>query len=646
MTKLTIEEYLYGAEDKSNASESRSHQQMMTLFGSYEIRNFIMNNFLSPEAKQAHEDGLIYVHDSDQIGPYCNSIDPTIPLSAGLDLPTLKAYPASHLGSAIDHLYSFAMYSQGHFAGAQSMDWVNWFLAPYAYADRLERNEIKQELQKFFYNCNQITRTGGKPPFINTGIRFECPKPLQNRPVIFDGDKGLYDEINKDHKITYSHVSIQAYAEIIASVFMEILREGMKGGIPFTYPLVATTVTPDSDWDSQLWTEAFETMAHNGSLYIVNLSPDYMQADGGDEDCVSSQCCRVRVKFDTMGGIWSGGEMGTGSDKIITLNYAIIGYEARKIAEAKLDSGMFGDIVTMDKDKYQTLFYDTMKREFMTILTDRLRIIKETGENLQDMVRDSIYEWGINSWLAKETPSGIKYYDPEKRRLLVGTAFLHDMLVHMGFENGLKGKQGNEFAQAVIHFTKDIISTWMNEPDAPQWGIEAPPNESSNNHMVRGNIKYIRREYGDDKTSLSIHGTDDHDFEYAPATHVPYDDGLSLPEKIMAEAPFHKLCDGGNILLFFIGENSPHPEGVKDLVIKMCNTDLGYFALSPVFSICRNEHGTIGKHEECPKCGAEIVDYMQRITGYVERISKYHPSKETEWKNRQHYDTEGETYDA
>ncbi|MDD2981519.1 MAG: anaerobic ribonucleoside-triphosphate reductase, partial [Hespellia sp.] len=110
---MELRDYLFGdSEDKSNASEGKSHLQMTTLFGSQQIREFVLENFVSPEARKAHEDGLIYIHDSDQIGPYCNSIDPSIPLLDGLNLPTLQADPAKHFGSALDHLYSFTMHSQ------------------------------------------------------------------------------------------------------------------------------------------------------------------------------------------------------------------------------------------------------------------------------------------------------------------------------------------------------------------------------------------------------------------------------------------------------------------------------------------------------------------------------------------------------
>jgi ribonucleoside-triphosphate reductase len=604
MIDMKLKDYiLRGATDKNNASETKNHLQMLTIFGSQAIREFIMNDIVSQEAKDAHDKGLIYIHDSDFLGPYCNSIDPTVPLS-GIDMPTMKTYPAKHFGSALDHIYSYTMYSQNHFGGAQSIDWFNWFLAPYLAKDNLSSKELKQELQKFFFNCNQVTRTGGKPPFINIGLRMECPKPMRDRQIFFDGKASSIMPYPGHEKMTYSHDIISIAAEQIYHTIMDILKEGMAGNIPFTYPLVATTIVPETDFKSKQWKHAMETTAHNGSLYFVNLKPEYMQTDGGDCDIVSSQCCRVRVKFAKVGGIWSGGEMGTGTNRIITLNLAAMGLEARH------------------------------EHEFMEILDSRLLLAGETLLDLNQMVHDSIYKWGINTWLAQSTPDGIPYYDFSKRRLLIGTSFLHDMCVHMGYKDGLLDEEGNIFAQKVLLHIKDTLEEWMEMNPDVQWGIEAPPNESSNHFMAK---TIIENNVG---AEINAHGTDMSNVEFAPATHLPYDMDVSLPDKINAEAPFHKLCDGGNIFHYFISEDHPDPEGISELIQKMSDTDLGYFALSPTFSICENDHCSVGKFDKCPKCGADICDYMQRITGYIEKVSKFNDSKLQEWKTRKHYNME------
>ena len=593
---MDINEYISkNAEDKDNASESKSHIQMTTMFGSIQIREWIMNNFVPPEAKVAHNNGLIYIHDLSHIGPYCNSIDPSIPLSEGLNLPTLKANPAKHFGSALDHLYSYAMYSQNHFGGAQSIDWFNWFMAPYLFFDGLSYKEAKQELQKFFFNCNQITRTGGKPPFTNIGLRMECPSPLKNRPIIYNGKKQ-----------DWHYKNMGSYARRIYRIIMEILRDGMAGGIPFTYPLVATTVTPETDFNTPEWEETMITTAKNGSVYFVNTCPEYMQTEGADCDIVSSQCCRVRVKFDKIGGIWSGGEMGTGTNRIVTLNLAAVGYEA---------------------DGNITKFYD--------ILDDRLALIKKTLISLNEMVYNSIYEWGINSWLAQKTPDGIPYYDHSKRRLLIGTAFLHDMAIHMGCDSGIIEEDGNKFAREILRYIKNVQEGWMEDDPSLQWGIEAPPNESSNHFMAKANINHFA---GTNK-KLSLHGMDINDIEYVPATHVPYDLDISIPDRIHAEEPFHELCDGGNILLVWMGEGHPNPDGLSELIQSICkNTKIGYFALSPDFTVCEKNHCVNGKHPNCQICGSENVDYMSRVTGYIERVSKFNDSKRQEWQDRFRHD--------
>lgn len=613
---MKLEDYINGAEEKSNSSESKSHLQMVTMFGTQQIREYILNNIVTDEGKYFHERGIIYIHDLDHIGPYCNSIDPTIPLSDGLNLPTIKAKPAKHFSSALDHLYSFVMYSQNHFAGAQSLDWFNWFMAPYAYMDQLTSRGIKQELQKFFFNCNQITRTGGKPPFINIGLRFECPKPLERRSVVWNGTEGIKN-VSDLGKMVYSDNMMNIWARKIASIIMDILMEGMDGGIPFTYPLVAVSIMPQSDLqEDELWQKAFETVAKNGSLYFTNLRPQYMQDDGGDCDIVSSQCCRVRVKFSKVGGIWSGGEMGTGSNRIITLNLAAMGMFAKQSAE------MHG----YTEDSMSHCVGRLLDQIDITLDVIRVNLLL-----LNKMVVDSIYTNGINGWLANSTKAGIPYFNQCTRRLLVGVSFIHDMLVHIGFEEGILDPEGRNIGIAVIEHIREKLEMWMHA-DGVEYGLEAPPNESSNHHMALRNLEHYGKDF-----KLSLHGSNMSDIEYAPATHVPYELDIPLPRKIQAEAPFHKSCNGGNIFHFWLGEAHPCAEGIGDLIDKLSRTDLGYFALSPSFSICENNHCNNGIVDKCEKCDGEIVDHMDRVTGYYERISKFNDSKATEWRMRHRY---------
>lgn len=600
-----IEDYLNGTGFSDNASEEKSHIQMATRVGTEAIKEYILNKVISPEAKQAHLNGQIYVHNLDHLGGYCSSIDPTIPLSEGLNLPTVKANPSKHLTSAIDHLYAYLMYSQNHFSGAQSIDWVNWFLAPYVRVDNLTDREIEDCIQRWFFNCNQVTRTGGKPPFINMGLRMICPKPLQNRIARVNG-KVITNFTPTVRDTTYE--DLKPEADRIYHIIMKVCRQGMKGGLPFTYPLVATTIGKDTDFEGELWLDTCETIAHNGSIYIVNTIPEYMQANG-DCDIVSSQCCRVRTKFAKVAGIWSGGEMGTGANRIITLNMA------RLVLDAKSQSG-----------------------DILDLLHERLELIHQTLLDLNQMVWNSIYKWDLNAWLQQKTPDGIPYYDFKTRRLLVGVAFIHDMLIHMGYDGGLMQPDARAKAKLIFQSIRTTLERWTKE-DGIQYGLEAPPNESSNHYMCSADIK----EYG--KDNVSWHGgIEARDEEYAPATHLPYEMRyIKLDEKIKIEEIFHELCDGGNIFHLWTGESQAveTTESISKMMQHLAkDTQLAYWAVNPRFAICANGHCTKTQGNACPQCGAEITDFMDRIVGYMERVSKFNPSKRTEFIQRRRWTQE------
>ena len=39
----------------------------------------------------------------------------------------------------------------------------------------------------------------------------------------------------------------------------------------------------------------------------------------------------------------------------------------------------------------------------------------------------------------------------------------------------------------------------------------------------------------------------------------------------------------------------------------------------------------------CPKCGAKIVDHINRVVGYFTRVSGWNPGKQREYNERKRY---------
>ncbi|MBM3303533.1 MAG: hypothetical protein FJY76_00410, partial [Candidatus Aenigmarchaeota archaeon] len=280
-----LRERTWLSRDNSNTQVSPSLVDYVVF--SKALEEYVLKRLYSPAVVRAHNEGSIYIHTlHSALRPYCNGVDPRIFLLDGLRFPHCRSRPARHFSSAVYQSMAYMFYSQLFFAGAQAMDYYNWFLAPYAHHDRLGYAEIKQAVQGLVYQLNQSNRTGAQSAFTNIGLRVNCPSYLKEQdgqavPVIYRGEK----------LATASYADYEHEARLIYKAFMEVMREGDGNGLPFTFPIITTAITRDLDWNDELWLETMRTAAEKGTPYFFNLAADYL-----DEKYVHAMCCRLFVK--------------------------------------------------------------------------------------------------------------------------------------------------------------------------------------------------------------------------------------------------------------------------------------------------------------------------------------------------------------
>jgi len=152
--------------------------------------------------------------------------------------------------------------------------------------------------------------------------------------------------------------------------------------------------------------------------------------------------------------------------------------------------------------------------------------------------------------------------------------------------------------------------------------------------------KAIKVVKGDVERALAlIEKTRDLPIYYTNGTHVPPSADIPLTDRIKIEHIFFPIVDGGNIFHIFMGESYPDPQGIKRLAMKIAkNTQIGYFAFTKDLTVCMDDfHVAPGLHDKCPNCGSENVDYLSRITGYVQAVSGWNEGKKRELLDRKRY---------
>ncbi len=550
------------------------------------MEEYALKKLYSAGVARQHKEGSIYIHTlHSALRPYCNGVDPRIFLLDGLRFPHCRSAPAKHFSSAVYQSMAYMFYSQLFFAGAQAMDYYNWFLAPYAHYDRLGYAEIKQAVQGLVYQLNQSNRTGAQSAFTNIGLRINCPSYLREQdgqavPVVYKGEK-----LN-----VASYADFEHEARLIYKAFMEVMREGDGNGLPFTFPIITTAITKDLDWNDPLVVETMKAATEKGTPYFFNLTTDYL-----DEKYVHAMCCRLMVRHS--GGVWQAGGIGTGSNKVVTLNLPHIALLANK------DEG-----------------------RFFELLDEKLSAVRKALKESNAIIRKSLEQWKLLPLLEMKTADGAPYYSFKDRKLTIGMIGMNECLLNLIGEGLISGEGMKLGRRIVAHMAKRAAE--FSKRDSVMYTLEQTPAETASHKLATAD----RKRFGSKARVQGSAGG----YYYTNSTHVPYNEGIDLFEKVKAEAEFHPFFNGGTICHVWIGESRPDPNAMKSLVRKMAGTKLAYFTFSPDFSVCGRNHVERGKVERCPVCRGKM-DHMNRIVGYFTRTSRWNPGKQQEYADRLRY---------
>lgn len=542
------------------------------------MKKYALEKLYSKDVALAHLEGSIHIHDlHSPFKPYCNGIDARIFLMDGLHFPDAVSLPAKRFDAALYHAMSFMVHSQQFFAGAQAIDMFNWLLAPHLHYDNLDEQALRQAIQGFIFQMNQSNRIGAQSTFSNIGLRISCPPLIAGEKAVFGG-----------RLLNETYTDFEEEARAIYKAFMEVASEGDAHGLPFIFPLITTAITKDLDYNDALWQNTMKATASTGAPYFLNLTASYME-----EDTVHAMCCRLLAKH--TGGIWNAGGIGTGSNKVVSINLPRIA-----IGKTELD-------------------------EILPGLDEALEISRRALLEGNTIIKRSLHEWGMLPWLLNRTSNGMPYYDFGCRHLTFGVVGLNECLLNLTGQ-GLTDRW--QTGLEIIKYISGKVAGFSKE-DGISYTLEQTPAESTAHRFAA----LDHQKYG---VHANVQGGTDAPY-YTNSTHLPYSSNIPLTDRVNIESEFHPYFNGGTICHIWIGESFPDPEGLSLFVRRLAGTKLAYFCFSPDFSVCKKGHTTRGKNELCPLCGDKVTDHISRITGYYGRVSSWNPGKRREYEDRHRY---------
>lgn len=118
---------------------------------------------------------------------------------------------------------------------------------------------------------------------------------------------------------------------------------------------------------------------------------------------------------------------------------------------------------------------------------------------------------------------------------------------------------------------------------------------------------------------------------------IPLSTKCTIREKLHLSAILDEKCSGGSIAHINLEANFPNKDVAWDMLNKIAQAGVIYFAFNTRINECKNHHGFIGT-DICPSCGEPIHDTYQRIVGYLVPTRSYSRDRFKEFNTRKWYD--------
>jgi anaerobic ribonucleoside-triphosphate reductase len=586
---------------RENANMTYSLQGLNIYISTAVSSKYWLNQLYGPEAKEAHENGDLHIHDLYMLAPYCCGWELRDFLLRGFGgVPgKIESKPPKHLRVALLQLVNFFYTLTGENAGAEAVSNLDTLFAPFIRYDGLSYGEVRQVMQEFLFNMNVPTRVGFQTPFTNVTLDLKVPGYMKDEPVIIGG---------KPQKETYGE--FQKEMDMFNRAFAEAMLEGDAKGRVFTFPIPTYNVTPDLFEDSKNLSAVWEMTAKYGIPYFAN----FIQSTMKPEDA-RSMCCRLRLdnrELRKRGGGYFGANPLTGSIGVVTINLPRIAYLAKSASAGSSKA----------------------KEDFFARLGGLMEIARQSLI-AKRKVAEKFTEGGLYPY-SKVLLSGIKkrfgnyWYNHFST---IGVSGGNEACLNF-LGKTIATREGQEFMGEILDFMNERLRDFQAE-DNQMYNLEATPGEGTSYRLAKSDKEKYPEIIVANESALKRGAAP----FYTNSTQLPVGLTDNLFEALDLQDELQCKYTGGTVFHGFLGERLPSGAAVKNLVRKIAeNYHLPYFTLTPTFSICMDHGYLSGEQKTCPECGKECEVYS-RVVGYLRPVSQWNVGKQAEFEERRSFKT-------
>lgn len=523
--------------------------------------------------------GAYYLHDapSSTYKPYCYAYDLTRLATEGLFfLNNYNSQPPQHLTTYLDDVIEFVSYMCNRSSGAVGVpNLLIWSF--YFWKKDCETNYCIKDKDYYLRQSFQKLIYRLNQPFLRVDQSSFTNVSIFDRNYI----EGLFGgvEFPDDTLVVDYTDEIIEHQKIFMEVISEIRKENM-----FTFPVLTYSLLYKNnkfvDEPFARWCSDHNTEWNDSNFFI------------SDNVATLSNCCHLlsdTSKLDAFINSIGGTALSIGSVKVNTTNL-------------------------------MRIFYETGNNEveYLKLLEHRIKLCCKTLDCIRHIIQRNI-EKGL---LPNYQNGGMEI---SKQYCTVGILGLFEVIKAFGYtitdEFGYTSytDEGIGFASKIFEVINNIKDSFTTEYSL---NVESVPAERCAIVLCAKDRTLFKP-----KTDTFIYSNQ----------WIPLTEKCTLSEKLKLSSILDKKCGGGAIAHINISNNFPNTDAAWDMLNKIAQAGVIYFAFNTKINECKNHHGFVGT-DICPNCGEPVFDTYQRIVGFLVPSRNYSKDRYKEFTARQWYE--------
>ena len=589
---------------------------MMMKFASETTKPFVDDYLLSEDTLWAVKNNYLHIHDKDYY-PTKSLTCIQHPLDKILEHGFQAGHGESRPTKRIETASIMACISmetvQNEMHGGQAIPAFDFYLAPYVRRSFVEEIKTIEKLTginlKHLYDVEIEDYIYRDLDFLQGDERFK--QHAINRTVnrVHQSMEAFIHNMNTIHsrggnQVVFSSINygtdVSPEGRCIIRELLQSTYEGVGGGATAIFPIQiwkkkrgVSYLPEDKNYD--LYQFACKVAARRFFPNFVNLDATYnFHEKWNPEDPqrykyeVATMGCRTRVFENRFGEKTS---IARGNLSFSTINIVRLAIECMGIEDQKQRIEQF--FVKLDN------ILDITAKQ----LCDRYNFQKTALVKQFPLLMSSLWS-GCENLKPNDTIERVI----NQGTLGIGFIGLAEALIALVGKHHGESAEAQELGLRIVTYMRDRVNDFS-EQYQHNFSVLATPAEGLSGRFTR----IDRKKYG------SIPGVTDKEY-YTNSNHIPVYYHCSPKHKAEIEAPYHDLTRGGHIFYIEIDGDATHnPQAIMDIVDLMDKNNIGYCSVNHNRNRCMNCGYEDAAQEltECPKCGSNNIDKLQRITGYL-----------------------------